>query len=242
MKICDIKTIDIIPRFMQEDRTVRGLCAAMDYLINLICSKLPLVNLYENLEMLEDEDLDYINEKDRIPWYDTSYTKEQKIRIISNYEKNCMFLGTKQAIEGVIEDIFGMGKEEEWYEYGSKAFYFKIITSALLTENTDKLVSKIVKNVKTSKSKLEYVQVQRDISHTLFAGVHAYAVSKPEDIEEKLVLGAESIVNKSFTAIGKVDVSVGNINECLLEENELKQAINSAQAESSITYNTIKEV
>ncbi len=168
MRIEEVNAIDIIPRFMREDKSIIALCKVIDFFVSKVNEKLPLVNLYENLELLTEEDLDYIAEADEIDWYDTGYSREQKIRIIKGHEKACMFIGSKYSIESVIADIFGFGEEKEWFEYGSEAYKFRIVTSTLMTENTNDLLTKILSKVKTSKSKLESTNVKRDTISPVF--------------------------------------------------------------------------
>lgn len=172
MSIEKVNAIDIIPRFMKEDKSIIALCKVMDFFVSKVNEKLPLVNLYENLELLTEEDLDYIAAKDEIDWYDTGYTREQKIRIIKGHERACMFIGSKHSIESVLADIFGFGEEEEWFEYGSEAYKFRIVTSAIMTENTNDLLIKVLRKVKTSKSKLEWTYTKRDTASQVFLSMN----------------------------------------------------------------------
>ena len=189
MKLDDIRMIDIVPKFMSDDKTVRGLCAAADVILKAVIDKIGMVNLYENLELLTDEDLNFIAKEDKVLWYDTSYTKDQKIRIIQNYEKNSMILGTPAAIENVISEIFGDGYVREWFEYGSTPYHFKIITNKIITENINELVGKIIDQAKNVRSELEVVEIKRQIIADAKANMIGVAVYKTEAIKDEYEIG-----------------------------------------------------
>lgn len=189
MKLDDVRMIEIVPKFMSDDKTVRGLCAAADVILKAVIEKIGMVNLYENLELLTDEDLNFIAKADKVLWYDTSYTKEQKIRIIQNYEKNSMILGTPEAIENVITEIFGNGYVREWYEYGSTPCHFKIITNQIITENINELVAKIIDQAKNVRSVLELVEIKRQVAAEGNANMIGMSVYRTEAIKDEYVIG-----------------------------------------------------
>lgn len=128
MRLDQIKTNMIVPEFLLEDKTVRGFCAAADIIVQRILEKINLVNLFQSLSDVTEEDLDYIAKMEEIPWYDTSYTRTQKEKIIKGFEKNCMFLGTGMAVKNILSEIFGDHVVQEWYEYGGEVKHYSVKT------------------------------------------------------------------------------------------------------------------
>lgn len=184
MKINDAKTRMLVPRFMEDDQTVIGMCAAFDYLTKRVIEKMKLVNLFENLEILEEETLDYIAKKEEIEWYDTSYSKEQKINIIRNAERNCMFVGTASSVERVVKDMMGEGIVEEWFDYDGKPYHFKIKTDAAIGDDVNNLVAKLVKRVKRTRTILDTVEIEKVIKADVSIGAGIYQYSIPGILKE----------------------------------------------------------
>ena len=150
MNITEIALQDVIPRFMRGDKTVEGLCAAANVIFTEIIKRLPLVNLKTDLKLITEEDLDYIAKIEKISWYDTAYTREQKENIISNFEKNCFYLGTKTAVQNVTMEIFGENEVKEWFEYEGEEKHFSVRTNFI--GDIRKAVSEYEKRIEDVKS------------------------------------------------------------------------------------------
>lgn len=182
MKINEVHMIDFVPHSISHDRTIKGLCAAADVMIRNLEKELPKANLFENLHLFTEKELDSIAEAEEIPWYDTSYEKKVKIDIIHNYEKFAMIIGTKEAVEGVATNIFGESYIDEWYEYGGQQYGFKVHTQALLTPNMNDIFTRVIDHVKNMRSNVESIAVNRDTSQTIYAAVEQYSATHPEPI------------------------------------------------------------
>lgn len=170
MKIGETTMQLIIPQFMRDDKTVKGFCAAADVILAEIIKKLPMVNVKENLEMFAEEDLDYIAKIENITWYDTTYTRSQKEKIIKNFEKNCFLLGTKTAIQNVTMEIFGENDIKEWFEYGGEEKHFSVRTN--FVGDIKKAVSEYEKrigDVKSFRSLMDDIVFQKKVEmhHTV---------------------------------------------------------------------------
>lgn len=182
MRMNEAKLIDFVPASIIHDKTIKGLCAAADVIIRKLENELPKANLFENLHLFTDKELDIIAEAEEIPWYDTSYEKAVKIDIIHDYEKFAMIIGTKEAIEGVTTNIFGESYIDEWYEYGGQQYGFKVHTQALLTPDMNDIFTRVIEHVKNMRSNVESIAVNRDTSQTIYAGVEQYSTTHPEPI------------------------------------------------------------
>lgn len=173
MKIGEVTLHDVIPRFMKDDSTVKGLCAAADVVFEEIKKRLPLVNIKENLGLLPEEDLDYIAQIENITWYDTTYSREQKERIIRNFEKNCFFLGTKKAVQNVTGEIFGENEIKEWFEYEGEEKHFSVRTNFI--GDIRKAVSEYEKRIEDVKS---FRSLMDNVVFLKSAAMHQIAIGK----------------------------------------------------------------
>ena len=184
MRINEAKMIDIVPNSISHDATIRGLCSAADVIMHRLETEMPKANLFENLELFAEKDLDAIAEAEEIPWYDTSYDRQVKIGIIHDYEKFAMIIGTKAAVEGVTTNVFGDSEVEEWYEYGGQQYGFKIHTQSLLTPNMNEIFTRVIDHVKNMRAGLESIAVNRKTEQTIFAGVEQHSSVHPEPIKD----------------------------------------------------------
>lgn len=160
MKITETKLLDLLPECMTDDRIIKGFSAAWDYLMGKISEKLPLVNLFDALELLTEAQIDEIAASIYIPWYNTEYEKEKKINLIRHYIEVCFKLGTVGSILSVAKDIYGDAEVHDWYDYGTAQWRFKI-TADFGSYTTDEALSKLtrmVREIKPAKATLNPVE------------------------------------------------------------------------------------
>lgn len=128
MKLNSVSTIDIIPPYMQNDLSVIGLSAAADLIFQRLYERILQMDFFTKLELLTDQDLDYIADAQNIVWYDRQSTKDVKINVIKNAEKVFWYMGTVSAVESVMNDIFGESEIKEWFDYDGNPYHFKILS------------------------------------------------------------------------------------------------------------------
>lgn len=172
MKISETSLLDLIPEQMRGDRIIKGFAAAWDYLNAKAAEKIPLVNLFDYLELLTDGQLDEVAAAMEIEWYNTGYAREKKINLIRHYEKVCFYLGTVASIESVATDIYEEAIVQDWYYYGTKQWHFKISADfgEYSTEEALQRLIRIVKNIKPAKANLDNVEFLIRIFSEVFTG------------------------------------------------------------------------
>ncbi len=160
MKLNNISMLDIIPPYMQEDTTVIGLCAAANHIFKRLFEAIQKIDFYQNLNLLNEADLDYIAKIRNIIWYDKSSTKDVKISVIKNAEKVFWSLGTVSAVESVVEDIIGECDIMEWFQYGGDPYHFKIVTdNPLISGDAVSTFNSIIQHVKRKSAILDGVEI-----------------------------------------------------------------------------------
>lgn len=135
MKLDNISMIDVVPPFMQTDSTVRGLCAAGDVILNRLIEALNKTDFVKNLNLLDEDTLDYIASANQIPWYSTADSREAKINTIKNSERVFWGLGTVFAVEQVVTDVIGSGTVLEWFNYSGSQHHFRLQTQNVINES-----------------------------------------------------------------------------------------------------------
>lgn len=156
MTLDNLDLLQIIPSFMQEDKTVKGLCAAGNYILNYLHNQIKKMDFYNNLDLLDEQTLDLIAKVSRIAWYDDTDSKSVKVDVIRNSEKVFWMMGTTESVKQVVKDVFGENSDiEEWHEYNGNPKYFKVNISDLLSiENIDKAYNLVCK-VKNAQSQID---------------------------------------------------------------------------------------
>lgn len=160
MNISETKLLDLLPECMRQDRIIKGFSAAWGYVQGKITAVLPLVNLFDNLELLTESQLDQIAEAMQIPWYNTEYTVEKKINLIRHFEQVCFKLGTIGSIQNVAEGVYGEAEVEDWYEYEGREWGFKIFVDYGDYTTVEALarLTRMVRDIRPAKSTLSPVE------------------------------------------------------------------------------------
>lgn len=176
MKLDFVNMIEVIPPYMQGDSTVIGLCAAANHIFTKLYECIAKMDFYNNLDLLDDSDLDYIADIKNIVWYDKSSTKEVKINVIKNAEKVFWYLGTVSAAESVMNDIFGECEIQEWFEYNGIPYHFKILTyNPQITENAVNKFTNAIKHVKRKSAIFDNVEIALSADYMMNYGFKMYS-------------------------------------------------------------------
>lgn len=156
MKLDNIDLLQLVPSFLQDDNSVKGLCVAGNYILSYLYNQINKMDYFNNLNLLDESTLDEIAKASNIYWYDDSDSKEVKIEVIKNSEKVFWMMGTTESVKQVVKDVFGEKSDiEEWHEYNGNPKYFKVNISDLLsTENIDKAYNLVCK-VKNAQSQID---------------------------------------------------------------------------------------
>lgn len=118
------------------------------------CDKL---TIYTNIFQLDEELLDILARDYKVDWYLYEGTVETKRSQINSSIYVHRHLGTKGALIFALSDICPGTDIEEWFEYGGKPYYFRIVldvTEQRLPVSQD-LIERIVDVVKPARAVLE---------------------------------------------------------------------------------------
>ena len=158
MKLDEINLIELLPEFIRtsDDKTVKGLCAAGNYILNQLYNEIKKLDFFNNLDLLSEIKLDEMAKALNVYWYNDNDSKKQKIEVLKNCEKVFWMLGTVAAVEQVVKDVFGNTSSiEEWFQYDGESKYFKVnISESLSKVNMDRAYE-LVEKVKNEQSKID---------------------------------------------------------------------------------------
>lgn len=172
MKLSDLEFIRLLPAWMRGDLAVLGLSSGLDEIIPDLSESSKLLSTWDHIDELGEDELDALAWELNILWYDKGANLDTKRELVKNSDLVYMKLGTKWAVENVIQTYFGDGYIREWYEYNGTPGYFRIYsTNPTLTNERLTEFLNILEKVKRHSAKLEGVYITLTGEMNLAAGV-----------------------------------------------------------------------
>lgn len=171
MKLTDIEFIKLLPQFMRDDAAVQGLAAGIDKIVPQLAASLAVLSTWDHIEELGEEELDALAWELNILWYDQGADIEAKRAIILNSDQVYQHLGTKWAVENVVQSYFQAAHIEEWFEYNGQPGHFKIYSKYFdVTGERLQAFIHLLDKVKRASAKLDSITVQISAEHRLYTG------------------------------------------------------------------------
>lgn len=185
MKLKEIETKKLLPQFMQADKANQGLSRGVDIVVKRLEATIRTLSTWDSIDSLNEEELDELAWELNIDWYQDTASIEIKRKLIKDSEETSRRLGTKWAVECIINTYFGNGYIAEWNEYDGEPGHFKVF-SANPTITNEKLQEflNILNKVKRASSHLDGVIISLTGQMKLHAGVGYH-----ESSFEKIRLG-----------------------------------------------------
>lgn len=182
IKLRDSQIAQILPEYLSARPDVRALSYAISRAMQRLIDYCGNISVYAMIDTATDDVLDMLAVELNTQYYDDSLDIEAKRRLIKGTMVWYMHAGTPQAVEELIAAVFGEGSVQEWFEYGDQPYYFKIVTNAQMTPETDALFSMMLERVKNARSHIRAIDIHRSIEQALCAGGCAAPIYHPEPI------------------------------------------------------------
>ena len=156
MKLSTLEFIRLLHRFMREDGAVKGLAAAMDEIVPELAQSTATLSTWDHIDELTEAELDALAWELNILWYDTGASLDTKRALVKDSDLVYKRLGTKWAVENVINSYFGEGFVEEWFEYDGQPGRFRVYSTNPSLSN-ERLVEfmNLLNKVKRASAKLD---------------------------------------------------------------------------------------
>ena len=144
----------------------------MDKVIPGLSGSIELLTTWDHIDELTEDELDALAWELNILWYDKGANLDTKRDLVKNSDKVYRHLGTKWAVENVIQSYFGDGYIREWFEYEGEPGYFRVYsTNPTLTNERLVEFMNILDKVKRHSSKLEGIYITLTGQMNLAAGM-----------------------------------------------------------------------
>lgn len=171
MKLSNLEFMKLLPQFMQDDSAVKGLAAGIDSLVPALVVEMEKLSTWDHLDSLSETELDDLAWELNVLWYDKGAPIDIKRSIIRDSDKVYKKLGTKWAVENVINTYFGDGYVEEWFQYGGEPGFFRIYsTNPSLNESRFAEFINLLNKVKRASAKLDAVFINLTGQMNMYAG------------------------------------------------------------------------
>lgn len=178
MKLSNLEFIKLLPQFMQHDTAVRGLATGIDSVVQQLAADIEKLSTWDHIDSLPEAELDELAWELNISWYDTSAPIEVKRNLIRDSDKIYKKLGTKWAVENIINTYFGDGYIEEWFQYGGDPGRFRVYSSnPTLNEIKFYEFLSLLSKVKRASAKLDSVIISLSGQMNMYAGTALHEIA-----------------------------------------------------------------
>ena len=250
IKLVDFQTWKAFPAEMRTPERI-ALAYAYDRQKKKFIDRMKRVYIWADLDQVDDGKLDFLAVENRVLFYNTALAPDVKRSLIRNSIYWYMKLGTRQAMEEMIDTVFGNENTsvEEWYTYAGEPFHFRIAVGTEVTQTSIKDFLRYLKQVKNARSRFDYMVFQNGITLTIYqlseyqnflytfcgdhiCGTFPYTEVGFQPAEVTITLeGAADSGNTAYTEAGTApDISVG----AALTENRVD--IQAASEENHLQY------
>ena len=129
MKLSDMEFIKLLPAFMRNDGAIIGLSLATDEIVKILSNSAKKLTTWDKIDELSEAEIDLLADELNILWYNKTASINVKRELVKNSDKVYQKLGTKWAVENVINTYFGSGYISEWFEYAGEPGHFKVFST-----------------------------------------------------------------------------------------------------------------
>lgn len=167
----DGQLTDIMPWNIVKNPEVKALSYALQQSCRLLYQYSKRLYIYSNLDEQPEEIIDLLAAELRTQYYSNTLDVRTKRQLVKNTLIWHMTAGTPAAVEELVSVAFGEGEVKEWFEYGDKPYFFKVLIDAIFTPNMDSFFTINLQKVKNTRSHLRAIEIHRTVKLEIYAGM-----------------------------------------------------------------------
>ena len=125
------RTLEIVPSSIRADPQVIAACESIDRQLQEMQDGIPSILFWPFVDQQVPPLLDILAWEMHVDmWagWDGELSVEKKIELINSSIDWHRHKGTVYAVEQMLKTVFREGYIQEWYEYGGRPYYFRIVT------------------------------------------------------------------------------------------------------------------
>ncbi|WP_024346596.1 phage tail protein [Lacrimispora indolis] len=169
IKLVDYQTKTALPSEMKTAER-NALSYAFDQQKKKFIDRIKRVYIWADLDQVSDDKLDFLAVENRVLFYNIDLSPDIKRKLILNSIYWYMKLGTRQAMEEMIDIVFGNENTqvEEWYTYAGEPFHFRIAVGTEVTQTSISEFLRYLNKVKNARSRFDYMVFQNGITLNIY--------------------------------------------------------------------------
>lgn len=171
MTLHTLEFLRLLPTFMTDDLAVKALAGGVDEIVPQLTESIGVLTTWDKIDELSEDELDALAWELNILWYNKEANIQTKRELVKNSDNIYQHLGTKWAVENVINTYFGDGYIREWFEYNGEPGYFRVYsTNPTITDERLLEFLNILEKVKRHSALLEEIFITLTGQMRLCAG------------------------------------------------------------------------
>lgn len=151
---------DILPDNIKNDPIVIALSYAISNMVKRIVENTDKSRIYASIDKLDEDILDLLAVELRTKYYGDWLNLEEKKEIVKKTLLWYCRAGTLYTVQELVDFVFQNAVIEEWFQYGSDAFLFRLIVNVISQDISLEKYMKFIQavyEVKNTRSHLEKV-------------------------------------------------------------------------------------
>lgn len=160
-----------LPAVLAADESMEALAAAIAEVLAGRVEEIGSLSIYAQIDKLPEELLDILAHDFKVDWYDSSFDIDTKRDLLLDSWRVHRILGTKRAVEIAVQDAFGGGEVQEWFEYNGEPYHFRVggVDPNRITEGFGAFLEFLAK-VKRQSAVLDHITAETGANEKLYVG------------------------------------------------------------------------
>lgn len=178
IKLFDAEPASLWPSYITQNPDAMAFSYAVQMGVKKMLSFSKLSSLLANIDGLPEQILDLLALELRSQYYDEAMDLAVKRLIIKNSIIWHAKGGTVEAVNEMIQTVFGDGRAVEWMEFNGEPGTFYIETGTELTPEIIRQLKEVIDRVKNKSSTMTNIVVKRSINGNLYLANHIRKVPR----------------------------------------------------------------
>ena len=196
--LSNTKLVDLLPASISGDANVIAAASAIDGELQKVTALIPEAVLIARIDVLPEKVLDLLAWQWHVDFYEpVGFSIEKKRAVIKNSIAWHRKKGTPWAVAQVVSTVFARAEIKEWFDYNGEPYHFLIKTiDSLQDMGAYALLKRAIETVKNTRSWLDKIQIERELSSEVFAGlinrsggIHTIGLPMPKRAVATMVAG-----------------------------------------------------
>ncbi len=174
INIYELSLLDLLPVTIKTEE-ITAVCRALDKQLMEISKRLIENIILPRIDELPENTVDLLAWQFHVDFYEPlGLDLEKKRELVKNAVVQHKEKGTKRAVEQLVKTVFFDDfKVVEWFTYGGRPYYFRIVieNGSVKTNEEYNLLIQAIDSAKNIRSHLEKIIYENDVKNKLYFGM-----------------------------------------------------------------------